>query len=105
MVAGHARRLTGRPRRLHRKPDPQDRPGPRAAAGHQPVRRQNILRGCRRGVCPQRHHAPLYLAFTVLAQSGYAATPLTAALYFAPLALAFSATSLAASRLTRYGAR
>lgn len=48
---------------------------------------------------------PLYLAFTVLAQSGYAATPLTAALYFAPLALAFSATSLAASRLTRYGAR
>jgi EmrB/QacA subfamily drug resistance transporter len=48
---------------------------------------------------------PLYLAFTVLAQTGYGATPLTAALYFAPLALAFSAASIAASRLTRSGTR
>jgi MFS family permease len=48
---------------------------------------------------------PLYLAFTVLAQSGYGATPLAAALYFAPLALAFSVTSFAASRFTRSAAR
>jgi EmrB/QacA subfamily drug resistance transporter len=48
---------------------------------------------------------PLYLAFTVLAQSGYGASPLTAALYFAPLALTFSAVSFATSRLTRSGAR
>jgi EmrB/QacA subfamily drug resistance transporter len=48
---------------------------------------------------------PLYLAFTVLVQTGYGASPFTAALYFAPLALAFSVTSFAAGHLTRSGTR
>jgi EmrB/QacA subfamily drug resistance transporter len=48
---------------------------------------------------------PLYLAFTVLAQTGYGASPVRAAFYFAPLALAFSVTSAAAGRFTRSDAR
>jgi EmrB/QacA subfamily drug resistance transporter len=46
---------------------------------------------------------PLYLAYTVLAQDGYHASPLQAGLDFAPLALTFAVASFAAGRLTRYG--
>lgn len=48
---------------------------------------------------------PLYLAFTVLAQTGFGATPFAAAADFGPLALAFSAASFGAGRLSRSGGR
>jgi EmrB/QacA subfamily drug resistance transporter len=47
----------------------------------------------------------LYLSFTVLLQNGYAASPLTAALDFAPLALAFSVVSLVMGLLAWSGSR
>jgi len=42
---------------------------------------------------------PLYLAFTILAQSGYGASALTAGLLFAPLALTYSVAAFTAGRL------